>query len=261
VSFAIILIAGSITVGYGEGANKKNYYTETNPQNNHKQIPVTFEPDTKILDYDTEQISVRLDVPYFKQEFKQSCEAASLRMALAYRDIDTNDTALMKLFGYNFDSSPKKRDLSNNVWDDPYVSFVGDVHGLQAKGEGYGIYAPAVAKVGPEVGRQLLAIENVSAAQIAAYIYNGNPVIVWGYLDNTSSKDSWKTAEGKVVPAVMKAHVRLAYGVAGPAANPTGFYVHDPSEPAKRPVLWPTDKFMDNLKKFDKASDQAVVVF
>jgi uncharacterized protein YvpB len=220
--------------------------------NQQPQPANPVEPTTK----NQNQTQTILAVPYYRQEFRQSCEAASLRMALKYRGIDKTDQELLDLFGY----IPKKRDIKNNIWDDPYEQFVGFVTGAQDKGEGYGVYAPAVAKVSDKVGRKLLAINKVSATQIAKYIYDGNPVIVWGYYNAESKADSWKTPIGKTIPAVIKAHVRLAYGVKGPASKPTGFYLHDPLVNANQPMLWSTTKFMDNLKKFGTATDQVVVV-
>ncbi len=197
-----------------------------------------------------------LPVPYLHQEYRQSCEAASLRMALKYKGIDTTDMQLLKLFGYN----PRHRDMTKNVWDDPEQMFVGDVTGGQAEGEGYGVYSTAVAKIGPQIGRELQSVKGVTAQTVAKAIYEGNPVIAWGYWNTESKADSWKTVDGKTVQAVLKAHVRLVYGVQGSLENPTAFLVHDPFTEDRTRTPWPTVKLMDQFKKFGAATDQMVIV-
>ena len=64
----------------------------------------------------------KLDVPYYQQQYANSCEAASLRMALAYYGINiSDDLEIVKKFGYD----PRDKDTINNEWDNPQEMFVG----------------------------------------------------------------------------------------------------------------------------------------
>lgn len=254
------LIVGWLLVGIGIGIIG-GYVAATTHKSTKPNIVTVVEKPTKTdktlgvnsVSYVGDKI---LPVPYFRQEYRQSCEAASLRMALKYKGVDVTDMQLLKLFGYN----PKHRDMANNIWDDPEQMFVGDVTGGQAEGEGYGVYSTAVAKIGPKIGHELQSVKGVTAQVVARAIYEGNPVIAWGYWNAESKADSWKTADGKTVQAVLKAHVRLVYGVQGSLDNPTAFLVHDPFTEDRTRTPWSTVKLMDQFKKFGSATDQIVIV-
>lgn len=165
----------------------------------------------------------KLNVPYYKQIYTLSCEAASLRMALAYHGIHSNDDEILSRIGY----APQPRDTVNNFWQDPNVEFVGEVNGRLGV-TGWGVYADPVAKAARSFGRSADVIRSPSTASVASAIYAGQPVVVWGVMGMSAVPDSWNTATSGVVQAARNQHVRVAYGVEGSAQNPVGFYLHDP---------------------------------
>ncbi len=165
----------------------------------------------------------KLGVPYFRQAHALSCEAASLRMALAYYGVGTNDDEILGQIGY----APQPRDTVTNTWQDPNVEFVGDVDG-KMNVTGWGVYAGPVAKAARSFGRSADVIYSPSAASVASAIYAGRPVVMWGVMGVSAVDDSWNTATSGVVHAAKNQHVRLVYGVEGSAENPVGFYLHDP---------------------------------
>ncbi len=68
---------------------------------------------------------ILLAVPYFRQQYSRSCEAAALRMALAYKGTIASDMEIINAAGYN----PKEPNWETKVWDNPYEMFVGYVSG------------------------------------------------------------------------------------------------------------------------------------
>lgn len=202
--------------------------------------------------FTTEVRSRRLNVPYYRQVYAQSCEAASLRMALAYRGTNSTDWNILQKFGY----SPTAKDKKNNVWGDPQKGFVGDVNGNQGAGTGWGVYAEPVASATRSFGRQATVRYGVSAQFLAQQIYDGNPVILWGIWGNSASIQKWKTPEGKTVSGPFPMHVRLVVGVVGEPGSPQGFYVHDPITGT---AYWSAGQLIGNTQKAG-AANQAVVV-
>ncbi|QQS19328.1 C39 family peptidase [Candidatus Saccharibacteria bacterium] len=165
----------------------------------------------------------KLNVPFFRQAHALSCEAASLRMALAYYGVGTSDDEILGRIGY----APQPRDTATNTWQDPNVEFVGDVNG-KINVTGWGVYAGPVARAAQSFGRSADVIYSPSAASVASAIYAGRPVIMWGVMGTSAIDDSWNTATSGVVHAAKNQHVRLVYGVEGSAENPAGFYLNDP---------------------------------
>ncbi|PID31025.1 hypothetical protein CSA80_00185 [Candidatus Saccharibacteria bacterium] len=170
----------------------------------------------------------KLNVPYYRQVHALSCEAASLRMALAYYGVATNDDAILQRIGY----APQPRDTATNTWQDPNIEFVGDVDGKLGV-TGWGVYAGPVAKAARSYGRSADVVYSPSVQQVAAAIYSGKPVVAWGVMGWRAVDDSWNTATSGVVHAAKNQHVRLVYGVEGSASNPVGFYLHDPISGSK----------------------------
>lgn len=193
-----------------------------------------------------------LPIAAFRQTRKQSCEAAALKMALAYRSIQTDEAELTKRFGYN----PSTRNLATNVWGDPDQAFVGSIDGKQDY-TGYGVYAGPVAKAAVSFGRNAEALHGVSPQQIAAELADGNPVIAWGW-NKKSVADSWKTPSGKTIKAWKGEHARLVYGFTGSIDHPTGFYLNEPASGTQ--LYWTTDQLSANLNVFGNLSNQVVVV-
>jgi uncharacterized protein YvpB len=120
-----------------------------------------------------------LDVPWFKQAFPLSCEAASLRMALAYRGIPTTDAAILDLIGSDLRSAAVDADGSMR-WGDPYQTFVGSPNGSEVALTGYGTYYPPIVKAAAALGgRVLRSGEGVPAADVYQAVRDGHPVVAW----------------------------------------------------------------------------------
>lgn len=202
--------------------------------------------------YDSAKIT-KLNVPYFAQQYKNSCEAASLRMALAFYGIKTDDMALVQAFGY----TPRLRDEVTNTWDDPREMFVGFVNG-QA-GTGYGAYGQPVAKAAKSFGRDAEFTTDISAEMLATEIRAGHPIVIWGYTSLTGKPYTWNVPNGGEVRAFRGEHARVIMGVQGTTENPIGFYVHDPfnGEQAK---FWKTQDLIKHMHSVLGVTNQAVII-
>lgn len=204
------------------------------------------------LSFTTEMPTKKLNVPMYYQQFAQSCEAASVRMALAYRGTSADDWSILQRFGYK----PRPLDKNKNVWDDPQLQFVGDVKGDQRAGTGWGVYAEPVAKAVRSYGRQATVRYGVGIGFVADQIYKGNPVVLWGIWNESATQKSWKTPAGRTVSGPVPMHVRLVVGVKGKASNPVGFYIHDP---ITGPTYWTAGQLAHNVARAGGAN-QAVAI-
>ena len=196
--------------------------------------------------------SVQLDVPFFKQEYIRSCEEASLRMVLAFYGIETNDMEIVARVGYD----PRPWDRENNIWDDPDIMFVGSIDDPDKNG--YGAFAPAIASAAKTFGRDAESYLGVSSQFLAKQIYNGHPVIVWGFTFSPT-KYFWNTKEGKEIVAYRGEHVRVVVGVFGDPSEPVGFLLHDPLTGEKN-EYWSSEKLMAHMNTLGTLTNQAVVV-
>ena len=195
-----------------------------------------------------------LSVPIFQQEYTRSCEEASLRMVLAFYGIQTNDMDIVKKVGYD----PRPWDIKNNIWDDPNKMFVGYID--DPNKSGYGTFSPAIAGAAKSFGHDAQNYLGVSSQFIAQQIYNGNPVIVWGFFKTPPFiKYSWNTDNGKKVTAYRGEHVRVVTGFYGDISNPVGFLINDPLT-GDKDVYWSTDRLMTQMNMYGNLTNQAVVV-
>jgi uncharacterized protein YvpB len=196
----------------------------------------------------------KLNIPFFKQEYIRSCEEASLRMALAFYGIETNDMEIVKKVGYD----PHPWDKKNNIWDDPNEMFVGSID--DPNKNGYGVFAPAIAKAAKAFGRDAEGYRGVSAQFLAEQVYQGYPVIVWGFTAPPLTKYFWNTKEGKKITAYRGEHARVIVGVFGNPVKPTGFLVNDPLTKDGKEEYWSAEKLMANMNILGDLTNQAVVV-
>ncbi|MDP2789722.1 MAG: Ig-like domain-containing protein [bacterium] len=177
------------------------------------------------LRFTTEQAVTRLAVPFHRQDYKLSCEAATLVMALRYRGIDIGEQPIIDAIG--FDPTPKK----NGVWGDPDIAFVGDIDGQQP-GTGYGVYAVPIAKAGSAY-RPTRVLDGATLQDVLTQVQAGNPVIVWGNA-STGQRVDWKTPTGKTVRAIAGEHTRVVIGFVGSVSNPSTIVTLDPLYGEKR---------------------------
>lgn len=182
-----------------------------------------------------------IDISVDWQDHPLSCEAASLKMALAQKGIYVSEDEIMKKIGY--DLTPRQ----DNIWGDPYKTYVGNIDGKICL-TGYGVYWEPVAKAANN-WRQAEAFSNWDLKSLIKEIKLGNPVIVWGTLPVKTLHDcSWSTSEGKYIKAFQETHVRLAVGFVGEAENPSKIILNDPL--AGR-LYWSTPYFLTNWETFD----------
>lgn len=200
---------------------------------------------------------VKLKVPYYKQPYANSCEATSLRMALAYKGIKKNEIQILTQFGYN----PKVKDWVNNIWDDPQKQYVGYVDIAGRPNGGYGVYGLPVVKAIESFGKQATYATGtaITAQFLAKAIDEKNPVLIWGYTSITEPAYTWTTREGLTVQALRGEHVRVVVGYTGTVEQPVGFYVHDPFT-GKIQEYWTAKKLIEHIQKVKGVTDQAVVV-
>jgi uncharacterized protein YvpB len=187
-----------------------------------------------------------LDVPFHRQEHSLSCEIASLRSALLFRDVDIPESDLISLLP--FDPTVK----SKGAWGDPHKGFVGDIDGKMFK-TGYGVYWEPIAQVG-ENFRQTEFFTGWGTVRLAEELTKGNPVMVWNYLGK-GDLGVWRTPEGKVIVGVNGEHSRVAMGYTGSKEDPSGFYLMDP---VYGKIYEPVDEFRKKWALFGYSS---VVVY
>lgn len=194
-----------------------------------------------------------LAVPYYRQQYSRSCEAASLKMAFAYLGTVVTEKEIVDAAGYQ----PREPNWSKLTWDDPYSMFVGFLDGKKV---GYGMYASALGKASSALGHSSRVLKNPTSTELAEAVWNDNPVVIWGYIKGTVPKLSYfHTDEGKRIPIYSNEHARVIVGVVGSVENPIGFYVHDPLSGLAN-EYWSADDLQKHMSIFGGVSNQALVV-
>lgn len=169
--------------------------------------------------FTTQNATTKLSVPSYLQKYTLSCEIASLRMALNYRDLTLTEDELIPIVGQ--DPTPH----TGNVWGDPNIAFVGNIAGTQMA-NGYGVHWAPIAKAAREY-RNAADFTQWTIEQLTGAIEGNNPVIIWVY-SHHGTPTSWKTPDGRDVYAVRDEHAVVAVGFVGPANNPTQLIINDP---------------------------------
>ena len=150
---------------------------------------------------------VCLNVTNIKQKpaLPNGCEVVSLAIALKYAGFSVDPVTL-------YDKFMPKSPFKNG---DPWTTYVGD-----AKGKGYGCYAPCVVTTGnaylASVGSSK-TVSDVSGQSLSYYeslIDSGIPVIMWGTVEmNGNSKLCWEaTINGKYVKWHNYSHCMVLIG-------------------------------------------------
>lgn len=193
----------------------------------------------------TTDAAARLSVSFHHQEHSLSCEVATLKMALGvYRIVVSEDELIATL---PFDLTPK----GEGIWGDPNQGFVGNINGSML-GTGYGVYWDPIAALGNHYV-QTKVMQHGSASEVARFVAQGNPVIVWGYYGRRAVRN-WQTVNGDNIKAVNGEHTRVVYGFDGSVENPSHFYLVDPLDGY---MSWSTEEFMYNWSALEH---HAVVV-
>lgn len=198
--------------------------------NHDTKYTVTFTPGIKSIEgqdsqeafttsFTTESFVMKLNVPAFLQRYTLSCEAAALRMALAFKGIVESEDSLLNHIG--FDPTPK----NGNIWGDPHNAFVGDVKGRQMI-SGYGVYWEPIERVA-KIFRSARAFTGGSINDLTKELNSGHPVQVWTY-SKGGRPTTWNTPGGKTIQAVSGEHSVVVKGYVGPAENPRQIIINDP---------------------------------
>jgi uncharacterized protein YvpB len=161
--------------------------------------------------------NVIYDVPWIRQQYSLSCEAASIQMALAHEGISiTQDQALSDM---GADLRAAYRDGNGTLrWGNPNTSFVGNVRGSEINLTGYGVYAPVVARVATARGASVVRSgSGIPAGDVYTAVLNNHPVIVWTTFDwNTPARQDYLSFDNVwILYAGPEEHTVVVVGVSG----------------------------------------------
>lgn len=180
-------------------------------------------------------LTVRLDVPWHRQEHALSCEVAALKMALSAYGLDISESELIA--GLPFTS----------MRGDPHEAFVGNIDGRMGV-TGYGVYWDPIAKIGNAYLRS--EVFQASPQLLAQHISEGRPVVSWGYFGR-GNKLSWTTPGGREIVGINGEHARTVVGFSGDVNNPSGFVLLDPIYGEE---YWETQDLFNNSSPFNHMS-------
>jgi len=164
------------------------------------------------------------NVPYYRQVYSLSCEAAALQMALAHEGINVDQTRQLNDMGIDYRSA--YFDANGLRWGDPYTNFVGDPNGSEIALTGYGTYETNVARIARAYGGQVtLEGENISPLTVYAAVLQNHPVVAWIAFDwRYHAAGSYLAFDGRWVPyAGSIEHAVTVVGV-----TPDSVYVYNP---------------------------------
>ena len=158
------------------------------------------------------------------QSHPLSCEEAATSMALTHQGVSLSQDQILAQMGA--DLRPQYRDANGILrWGNPYVSFVGNVNGVENV-TGWGAnYAPLV-RVAQAHGARIIAYGSMSAATIYARLIAGHPVVSYVTWDWAwHPRHDYLSFDGRWIPFIGPAdsHVVTAVGV-----RPNAVLVNDP---------------------------------
>lgn len=186
---------------------------------------------------------IMLDIDLDWQDQALSCEAASLKMALAGKGIFVSEDKIMEKIGYDV------RGRREEVWGDPNKGYVGDIDGKICV-TGYGVHWGPVAKAA-NYWRDSEVFSNWELKDLIKEIQVGNPIVVWGVMPNRELNDcSWVTQEGKNIRTFKETHVRTVIGFVKEQGRVSQLIINDPF--AGR-LYWSTSFFLENWSVFNRS--------
>ena len=189
----------------------------------------------------TSQVRTRhLRVPLDFQDHPLSCEAAALRMALAYKGKWVGEKSIMNRVGIDW------RPRNGNHWADPNRIFTGSLYGKQNR-TGYGVYWNPIARAARAWRPNSKAYCGMSISRLVTEVYKGNPVVVWGVYGN-GYPDGWYSWADRPIYAWKGEHARTVVGFIG-GNNPRKIIINDPYAGK---LYWPTSRFLRDWNKFGR---------
>jgi uncharacterized protein YvpB len=179
-----------------------------------------------------------ISVPSYRQQYALSCEAAALRMILAYEGIASNDWDLMNVMGIDWRGPVVSNGLFR--WGNPYTNFVGNPNGSQYNNTGYGTYHPPVARAARAYGGRVVASqEGLGPPDLYRYVLQGNPAVVWIAIDYAYHRNTaYYAYDGQLVQFGSP----YEHAVALIGVTPDSVLVNDPA----RGQLWVSRGVFEN---------------
>jgi uncharacterized protein YvpB len=164
------------------------------------------------------------------QEHNLTCEAAALKMALAYEGINVDE---MTLIGYmTRDSRPAAFDSHGHLatWGDPELGFVGNPDGNIQRYTGYGVYDQPVAAAALIAGANVVAAGGglygspIAPSDVYNAVLDGHPVVAWiSNTYRTASLKQYVAYDGSTVSYTLTEHAVTVVGV-----RPDAVLINDP---------------------------------
>ena len=171
-----------------------------------------------------------LDIKIHYQEHNLTCEAAALKMALAYEGITVDE---MTLIGYmTNDRRPPKFDAQGHLvgWGDPAQGFVGNPDGRIERLTGYGVYFGPVATAAERAGAHAVKAGGglygsaIAASEVYDAVLDGHPVVAWiSNTYKTAPLSRYTAFEGATVSYTLTEHAVTVVGV-----RPDAVLINDP---------------------------------
>jgi len=171
-----------------------------------------------------------LDIKIHYQEHNLTCEAAALKMALAYEGVSVDE---MTLIGYmTRDPSPARFDAQGHLiaWGDPAQGFVGNPDGHIERYTGYGVYDQPVAFAALLAGANVVAAGGglygspIAPSEVYDAVLAGHPVVAW--ISNTYRTvplKQYTAYDGATVSYTLTEHAVTVIGV-----RPDAVLINDP---------------------------------
>jgi uncharacterized protein YvpB len=171
-----------------------------------------------------------LDIKIHYQEHNLSCEAAALKMALAYEGISVDE---LTLIGYmTQDPRPARLDGHGHVlsWGDPAQGFVGNPDGSIQRYTGYGVYDQPVAFAALLAGANVVDAgaglygSPIAPSEVYDAVLDGHPVVAWiSNTYRTASLSRYTAYDGATVAYTLTEHAVTVIGV-----RPDAVLINDP---------------------------------
>jgi uncharacterized protein YvpB len=171
-----------------------------------------------------------LDIKIHYQQHNLTCEAAALKMALAYEGITVDE---MTLVGYmTNDLRPAQFDSRGRLvaWGDPAQSFVGNPDGHIERLTGYGVYFGPVAAAAAKAGAQAIKAGGglygsaIAPSEVYDAVLDGHPVVAWiSNTYRTVNLSRYTAFDGATVSYTLTEHAVTVIGV-----RPDAVLINDP---------------------------------
>ena len=171
-----------------------------------------------------------LDIKIHYQEHNLTCEAAALKMALAYEGIDVDE---MTLIGYmTRDARAAAFDSHGHLvaWGDPAQGFVGNPDGHIERYTGYGVYDQPVAFAALLAGANVIDYGGglygspIAPSEVYDAVLDGHPVVAWiSNTYRTVGLKQYTAYDGATVSYTLTEHAVTVIGV-----RPDAVLINDP---------------------------------